>query len=566
MALPSDYESELESSGVTPKLPEAAAAGLVMRGIEMFRASDGVRFPVGYAIAARRYVIAGQPRRVIAAARIARGYVVWIEGEGVDLSPSVYVPARADDGVLPSESTPSAIDVGVSSGAALPAGDVIAAMQQDGYSPEDAQAMVSVAAEQGYQWRQSVTLARVGTQGPAAIERVVMDTQPGVVMVSVRLRGGFLVWREWRSTDGRLRLGNLIFVPAKPGDGLLTGDANDGYGTGATGPTGPIGPTGPAGAPGATGAAGPTGPQGPAGVVPANVVIANPSATQTITSQAAGLTPLVTKGFSGQTAPFFQTLTWANANVFAIESSGAATLYGMSGSATLLQLRAQPSGSSNVQFADSVGGAVADVLCDSTTGDMTFATYVGAVTFSSATDMVYISGGSQAMRLVSGGAIVIGTATTNTGSWCSTRPGTTTRAQHNFASGISDKTSPISGDTWNRSGWLVFCGVAGNTGTVQTFGEQTVAIAANTNNLALNRGTSLLRINCTTAANLTGFTDGRAGRAVDLVNVGTATVTLTAEDANSTAANRFTSAVTLAAGATARLVYDGTSQRWRRIQ
>lgn len=64
---------------------------------------------------------------------------------------------------------------------------------------------------------------------------------------------------------------------------------------------------------------------------------------------------------------------------------------------------------------------------------------------------------------------------------------------------------------------------------------------------------------------LTGIAGGVANRIVTLVNVGSTLITLKAESASSTAANRFglSSDAALSAGYGADIWYDGTSSRWR---
>ena len=76
---------------------------------------------------------------------------------------------------------------------------------------------------------------------------------------------------------------------------------------------------------------------------------------------------------------------------------------------------------------------------------------------------------------------------------------------------------------------------------------------------------STLRISSTTAVNLTGLAGGVSGRVVILTNVGTQRITLTDEDANSTAANRFALPVSVRLSAEDSIIlqYDGTSSRWR---
>jgi hypothetical protein len=64
----------------------------------------------------------------------------------------------------------------------------------------------------------------------------------------------------------------------------VKGDTGDTGATGPAGPTGPTGPTGLTGPQGPQGIQGLTGPQGPAGTAPANVLITNPTADQTISA------------------------------------------------------------------------------------------------------------------------------------------------------------------------------------------------------------------------------------------------------------------------------------------
>lgn len=92
-------------------------------------------------------------------------------------------------------------------------------------------------------------------------------------------------------------------------------------------------------------------------------------------------------------------------------------------------------------------------------------------------------------------------------------------------------------------------------------------ITANQNNYnPVNLSTaSVLRLDASGAFNLTGLQGGSNGRILTLLNVGTNTITLKAEDASSTAANRFDigSDIAIAADQAAVLMYDSTSSRWR---
>jgi hypothetical protein len=101
--------------------------------------------------------------------------------------------------------------------------------------------------------------------------------------------------------------------------------------------------------------------------------------------------------------------------------------------------------------------------------------------------------------------------------------------------------------------------------------EETTTLTGTQNNFDLDARYTLLRCNNATALELTGFTvlaaAPTAGDMVEIVNIGTSTVRVAHEDANSTAANRFTYVSTrgqiIGEGGSMTLVYDGTSSRWR---
>jgi hypothetical protein len=73
------------------------------------------------------------------------------------------------------------------------------------------------------------------------------------------------------------------------------------------------------------------------------------------------------------------------------------------------------------------------------------------------------------------------------------------------------------------------------------------------------------RISSDAARNITGIAGGYSGRRLTLINVNGAanTITLTAEDALSAAANRIIGGFAIAQNGVARLIYDDTSARWR---
>ena len=93
------------------------------------------------------------------------------------------------------------------------------------------------------------------------------------------------------------------------------------------------------------------------------------------------------------------------------------------------------------------------------------------------------------------------------------------------------------------------------------------SIGASQNNYAPTGHTtaSVLRLTASGAYNITGLAGGVDGRLLTIFNIGTNTITLKAEDAASTAANRFDigSDIAIAADQAAVLMYDSTDSRWR---
>jgi hypothetical protein len=77
---------------------------------------------------------------------------------------------------------------------------------------------------------------------------------------------------------------------------------------------------------------------------------------------------------------------------------------------------------------------------------------------------------------------------------------------------------------------------------------------------------STVRISSNALVNITGIGTGTAGKILNIVNVGTIPITLVANSGSSSAANRLligTTNSTLVSGATASILYDGVSSRWR---
>jgi hypothetical protein len=97
------------------------------------------------------------------------------------------------------------------------------------------------------------------------------------------------------------------------------------------------------------------------------------------------------------------------------------------------------------------------------------------------------------------------------------------------------------------------------------------SITASQNNYApTNLATSsLLRLTSSAAWNITGLTGGASGRFLTLHNIGSFNLTLTNEDAGSTAANRFSLRGSanhiLTPNKVVTLQYDATSSRWRAV-
>lgn len=109
--------------------------------------------------------------------------------------------------------------------------------------------------------------------------------------------------------------------------------------------------------------------------------------------------------------------------------------------------------------------------------------------------------------------------------------------------------------------------VAQNSWTGATFAgsDVTANISSDQNNYTPTglSGATCLRLNCTAACSITGLTGGAAGRDLEIVNVGTATIKFPANSGSSTAANRFANTFNLAPGQSIFLRYDATSSLWR---
>jgi hypothetical protein len=109
----------------------------------------------------------------------------------------------------------------------------------------------------------------------------------------------------------------------------------------------------------------------------------------------------------------------------------------------------------------------------------------------------------------------------------------------------------------------------GPTGVPQRYAVTTLAsFSTSQNNLHLDTTKTIFRVTCTPAVNITGFADTSDGRFVILTNYTGKTLTITNQDASSTAAYRV---ITSSIGSSATLLvdesmsffYDGETQRWR---
>ena len=138
------------------------------------------------------------------------------------------------------------------------------------------------------------------------------------------------------------------------------------------------------------------------------------------------------------------------------------------------------------------------------------------------------------------------------------------------------------GDTvlinYGAYGWRYFTSHATQVGYLDSSGNWTItgavaggtvspaSLSANTNNYAPGAG-GFQRWTSSAAINVTGMAAGLAGEVRRIINVGTNTITLTNQDSNSTAANRWLTttgaSLALAANKIALAVYDATTAAWR---
>lgn len=92
-----------------------------------------------------------------------------------------------------------------------------------------------------------------------------------------------------------------------------------------------------------------------------------------------------------------------------------------------------------------------------------------------------------------------------------------------------------------------------------------ITASQNNYNPASLSSAAILRLDSDATWEITGLAGGADGRLMVLVNVGAFGITITDEDASSTAANRFAlgTDVTINANQSFTLIYDSTSSRWR---
>lgn len=175
---------------------------------------------------------------------------------------------------------------------------------------------------------------------------------------------------------------------------------------------------------------------------------------------------------------------------------------------------------------------------------------------------------------------------TQTTAWFEIAP-TFTKSYHNLdvvgnvdATGLLKGTSLHVGDAAtnyteiNATGNITQTGTANATfensttinGTLSTTALSPASITGNTNNWAVNTH-SFVRYTANGEYNLTGIVAGNDGQRMTLVNIGANKVTIMAQDANSTAANRFITDtggdIEITQDGHIEFIYDAQTARWR---
>lgn len=116
----------------------------------------------------------------------------------------------------------------------------------------------------------------------------------------------------------------------------------------------------------------------------------------------------------------------------------------------------------------------------------------------------------------------------------------------------TDLFQALSGGTWSGA---TFAGADTSPSSFSTNQNDYSPTSAST--------TSCYRLNVTGVCSLTGIAGGAAGRELELINIGTATLKCPANSVSSAAANRFANTFNLFPGQSITLRYDNTSLLWR---
>lgn len=129
---------------------------------------------------------------------------------------------------------------------------------------------------------------------------------------------------------------------------------------------------------------------------------------------------------------------------------------------------------------------------------------------------------------------------------------------------------------WMRIDYLGKVGIGGTpvvkldvNGDVATRATTPAQVTADQANYTGCASTSFCRLSSDAARAIGGFTGGQDGKRMLLANPGGFTITLTEENGSTAAANRMYlngANISLISGMTIELVFDSTTQRWRRIQ
>lgn len=122
--------------------------------------------------------------------------------------------------------------------------------------------------------------------------------------------------------------------------------------------------------------------------------------------------------------------------------------------------------------------------------------------------------------------------------------------------------------TFSGSGAFTFAGTgtfkwAGATGAGADLSPSSFSTEQDNYNPTNLSTASCLRLNPTSACVVTGIAGGAAGRELELLNIGTATLQFPASNSSSTASNQFANTFNLVPSQSITLRYDATSSLWR---